>query len=386
MLPLADGYLLWSVLGATLRGLGWFAGLFLAFAVVTNAKRMTQSDLPFDIALQAVLLQIPRIVLFTIPASLLFGTVSTFTEMSSKGEITALMAGGMGLKRMLRAPLLGALVLAIFAFWLQEVVVPGAESKKDIAIKNASRKIVIKDGFEIVDKRPDGLTERRISARSFDAQTQVLVEPRAQIYNPDNTTQVEIQAPRARWDANRKSWIFQNGKTTTFPRQKSAFSVENPFDELALKTDIAPQFASKGNGQTVRKQLENEAYEMVSLNQLDAFRAEKQRQFATATGADRKLLRKQIRSISFGIHDKWATPLIVLAMVLVGAPLGVRPQRTASPGLAMGFSIMAMLGYYLVWTLCTQIGKGGAALPQLVAYTPFLVLVVTGMVLIWRKS
>ena len=92
VLPLADGYLLWSVLGATLRGLGWFAGLFLAFAIVSSARRVAESNLPINMALEAVALQMPRIVLFTIPAALLFGAVSTFTEMSSRGEITALMA------------------------------------------------------------------------------------------------------------------------------------------------------------------------------------------------------------------------------------------------------------------------------------------------------
>ena len=112
-MPLADGYVVGQIASATLRSIGWFAGLFLAFAMIQAAKNVATADLPVAIAVQSLLLQLPRIVLFTIPASLLYGTVATFSEMSSRGEVTALMCGGMSLPRMLRWPVIFAVALTI---------------------------------------------------------------------------------------------------------------------------------------------------------------------------------------------------------------------------------------------------------------------------------
>ena len=103
-------------------------------------------------------------------------------------------------------------------------------------------------------------------------------------------------------------------------------------------------------------------------------------------GELRRAIEREIRRETYGIHDKFATPLVVLAMLLIGAPLGVRPQRTASAGLAMGISLMVILGYYLTWTFCTQWGKGGGNAPVLAAYLPVAALSVIGIVLLIRKG
>jgi lipopolysaccharide export system permease protein len=60
------------------------------------------------------------------------------------------------------------------------------------------------------------------------------------------------------------------------------------------------------------------------------------------------LTRRLISGATFGIHDKIATPLLCLALILVGAPLGLRPQR-ASAGFAPGMSLLIIMMYYFVW-------------------------------------
>ena len=139
-------------------------------------------------------------------------------------------------------------------------------------------------------------------------------------------------------------------------------------------------------------QLAAHNFEMVSLSELRAYRSELLNGVATAKRVapnDAKhiqFLQDEAGAATFGIHDKLATPLIVLAMVLIGAPLGVRPQRTASAGLALGLSLMVLLSYYIVWTLVSQWGKGGGTQPMLAAYLPFAILSGLGAFLTWKKS
>ena len=387
LLPLADGYIVGSVAGATLRSMGWFAGLFLAFALVQAARNVATADLPWNIALQTLTMQLPRIVLFTIPASLLFGTVSTFTEMSARGEITAFMGGGMSLSRMLRAPILLSVLLAGLAFWLQEVVVPGVELERSALTQRAAFAILRSQKFKpLVDYRKDGSVERIVQARAFDPEKGTLTEPGIQLLRPDFTVEIEIKAREAVWNSAQQSWVFRDGTTRKTGDSLDAPPITTPFSTLSLASAAPAPDRLGAKTKSAREQLQRKNYEMISWRQLNAYRAEQIAEYDALQGKERGDARKDIRAATWGLHDKFATPLIVVAMVLLGAPLGVRPQRTASPGLAMGLSLMVILGYYLLWTFCTQWGKAGGGGPIIAAYLPALALAATGTFLLWRKS
>jgi lipopolysaccharide export system permease protein len=391
-LPIADGYVLRNVVESSLRGLGWFAGLFLAFAIVSSARRVAADDMPISFVLEMIALQMPRIILFTIPASLLFGTVSTFTEMSGKGEITALMAGGMSLWRMMRGSLIFAALMGVFAFWLQEVVVPGTESAKDDAVKGAAARMGVQEDFQLIDKDSSGGIERIVQAAAFDPSKKLLVKPVIQLYRPDKTVEREISAESARWDEPTQAWVFENGRILNNPKRSSSdsnspFSLPTNFSELSLKTNVAPnpdRLTKKKR--TTEDRLKNNNYEMVSMRDLDAYRQRLGVEARSQKGKAKNETLKRIRTITFGIHDKFATPLICIGMILIGAPLGIRPQRTASAGLAMGLSLLVVVSYYIIWTLATSWGKAGGQGPVIAAYLTFALFALTGIVMVARKS
>lgn len=391
LLPLSDGYVVGGIALATLRSIGWFAGLFLAFALVQAAKNVAMADVPLAIAAESLALQLPRIVLFTIPASLLYGTVATFTEMSSRGEVTALMCGGMSLWRMLRWPFVFAVGLTIFAFWLQEVVVPDFELRKSNLTTRVATVILENQKFKpLVDYRDDGSLERIVQAEKFDIHNKTIRAPVIQLFRPDGIVVTEIKAQSAAWDGAQKAWVFYQGSTRTLKDKtaKNDFTtVLSEFPEFVVTTDKMPDPETFDAGEkSARDQIERKNYEMVSWRQLDAFRAEQIALVPTLEGAKQQAVKKEIRRETYGIHDKFATPLVAIAMLLIGAPLGVRPQRMASAGLAMGISLMVILGYYLLWTFCTQWGKGGGNAPVLAAYLPVALLSVVGIVLLIRKG
>ncbi len=389
-LPIADGFLVGGIAGATLRSIGWFAGLFLAFALIQAAKNVTTADLPIAIAAESLALQLPRIVLFTIPASLLYGTVATFSEMSSRGEVTALMCGGMSLPRMLRWPLLFSVALSLMAFWLQEVVVPDFELRKSNLTARAAVAILDNQKFKpLVSYRDDGTVERIVQAEKFDIKNKRIVAPVIQIFRPNGTIETEIKARSAAWNPAEKAWVFYEGSTRS-PREKADSEFDSTLSQSAefiVPTSQMPAPDSFDKGEkSARDQLAKQNYEMVSWRQLAAHRAEELVRVQTLNGEARSEVAKEIRRETYGIHDKFATPLVAIAMLLIGAPLGVRPQRTASAGLAMGISLMVILGYYLGWTFCTQWGKGGGQAPVIAAYLPVVALSVIGVVLLIRKG
>ena len=359
--------------------------------MIQAAKNVATADLPVAIAIQSLILQLPRIVLFTIPASLLYGTVATFSEMSSRGEVTALMCGGMSLPRMLRWPIVFAVGLTALTFWLQEVVVPDFELRKSNLTVTVAAAILENQKFKpLISYRDDGTLERIIQAEKFDIKNKTILNPVIQLFRADGLIESEIKAPRAAWDSVQNAWVFYQGTSRSLKDKtsKDDFTtiLSDPADFM-VKTEQMPDPDSfEGTEKSARDQIERKNYEMVSWRQLNAYRAEQIADAKNVNGEARREVEKEIRRETYGIHDKFATPLVVLAMLLIGAPLGVRPQRTASAGMAMGVSLIVILGYYLTWTLCTQWGKGGGNAPILAAYVPVAALSAVGIMLLIRKG
>jgi len=395
--PIADGFLGSQVLAGFWRGLTWFVGLFLAFVIVSGAQKVAQQKMSMSLVFLFILLQLPRIIVFTIPASLLFGTVSTFTEMSGRGEVTALAAGGMSLRRMLRAPFVMAVVLAILGFWMQETIVPECELRRGQLGISALKSARASDLFPRIDKDFEGNVKQEIRATGFDLQKIELTRPYIWLNRPDGSS-VQITAQSAHWDEPQKAWVFVQGTTRTLPslsNPKSGFAALPITAQFTKQTFPDLTLDPRKLGQTTRNAqdaFDAHTYEMVSLKELWAYRiqlAARLRETQVAPTPDPKqvkFLKGEVRAATFGIHDKLSVPLLIMAMILVGAPLGVRPQRTASSGLALGLSLMVLLGYYIVWTLVSTWGKGGGQQPIVAAYLPCAILFALGLFLTWKKN
>jgi len=380
----ADKYLLRQVVEATLRSLGWFAGLLLMFAVITAATKFAQNKLPLIDSVELIAYQMPRIIVFTLPMSVLQGTVQTFTDLSSKGELTALWAGGMSFPRMLRAPLVWGVLLGGIAFGMQEVVVPQSEQQRgEVLARQVGKIIAAQTNLKKVDLYPDNSVQRIIQAKHFDPKSGVLMQPRIQLYNHDRQLETQISAARAEWNIKTGQWNFYNGLITRL--MKSGGSTKAPFQEFEVNVVPDPR-ALKPGVLTLREHLKKGDFEMVSIMDLVDYHDSLKASLSTAVpGVSPAEIRRLMNGALFGIHDKIAMPLICLALILVGAPLGVRPQR-ASGGFAMGLSLLVLLLYYITWTLTSQLGKHGAVNPYLMAYLPFCITFLIGLVMVFKKS
>jgi lipopolysaccharide export LptBFGC system permease protein LptF len=89
--------------------------------------------------------------------------------------------------------------------------------------------------------------------------------------------------------------------------------------------------------------------------------------------------------VTFAIHDRLAAPLVCVALVLIGCPLGVRAPRAPSIS-PLGQALMVLLVYFAVWLTASYFGKSGAPIPLLWAYLPLLLLIGAGLALLRRKA
>ncbi len=385
---LVDRYLFAQVLEATLRGLAMFVMLLLVFAIISATNTMLANSLSLYGALLMIFYQMPRLFLFTLPMAILYGTLQAISEMSTHGEITALWGGGMSFLRLLRAPLVLGVVLAIFAFGVQEMAVPNAETRKvEVLSEQLANSTSVQKDLDFASENADG-SSLRITADEYNARTKTLLNPVVTRRNSKRETELEITADKAQWDTQNQQWSFINGHSKDWndmTKTGDAESTTGRSGKVVFK-GASPQLL-RGGDVTREQNLLKLNYEFVSLLDLEAWRHELDRRARDTRypAGKRADWHKMSVSATYGIHDKIATPLLCLPLILIAAPLGIRPQRS-SGGVSLGLSLMILLGYYVVWTWATKVGKSGIADPYILAYLPLGLATIAGMILTYQKS
>lgn len=386
----ADRYLFRGVFEATLRGIIWFAGLLMAVAVITAVRKVVANGVPLAGLTALIGYELPRIALFTLPMSVLYGTVQAFSHWSDHGEIVALQVGGMSVPRLMRAPMCWGVLLVIGAIWLQEFAVPVTQRQEDVKVAQAFiTGASSKANLRYEDPPPGhGPLHSVIQAAKFLPAEGVLIRPRLQLYDLDGHVTTQISAERARWDGQVNRWVLHRGEVVSIRRSVAG---NNPatilsgtpvlmsrFEQMQVRA-VPPEFLSQ-SVRSVQQHLDHGDFEYASLLDLWRYR-EGLRRAPSVSAKDR---RTAIWSATYGLHDKIATPLLCLALVLIGVPLGLHPPRT-SGNLALGASAAVLLVYYGVWTWASTLGTSGIA-PVFMAYMPIVLLTLAGATLVWKKN
>ena len=383
-LKIADAYLLRHMIEATTRGLVWFVSLLMMVSIIGAVRKLVDNTLDFEGLVRVLLSELPRLLLFTIPMAILFGTVQTFSDLSSKGEATALQVGGMSLGRMMRGPLIWGAILGLCVFVLQEKIVPSTQQNKQQVLAQAIAESGVRQNFDISLPRDNGGNEMKINARLFDPSNGRMTDPDLKIYNQDGGYR-RIRAKSGVWNLKSGKWkLFKvRSESVSGEGLGAQFNAAN-FGEIEF--DLPSPQALSSNAKSLRQNLDKGNFEMASIADLSNRRAELQRENAKAQTAPQRVTANiLINKMTYGIHDKLATPWVCVFLVLVGAPLALRPQR-ASGGFSMGLSLVVLLAYYVLWSTAQGIGRGGLVNPIFMGYLPAASTLLIGLVLFWKKS
>ena len=92
-----------------------------------------------------------------------------------------------------------------------------------------------------------------------------------------------------------------------------------------------------------------------------------------------------IRTFEIRIQQKYALPFVCVVFGLVGASLGVRPQRTGK-ATSFGISVIIIFGYYLLAFISNALGEVGVLSPFMSAWAPTILFLGVGVYLMQRVS
>ena len=317
-----DRYILKQVIEMFLMGVFVFTTIiFASDTFITLIKQIAKFGIPFKVAFIMILLNLPAVIVMTIPMGVLLATVMTLNRLSLSSEITVMRACGIGLNRIAKPIFIFAIVMALSSFYINEKIVPVmTQQSTKLALWALEQKHVL-----------------------------------------DNSKEGTIQVLQAReGHTTPQGWEFEKGATYTVANDGQVLNT-TLFDTSVVKFGLD---LSKTENKNLAKE-KNFAQLLKYLSSSDISQAD-----------------RQIYTIE--LFDKIALPITTIVFVLLGVPLAITPPRVRY-NRGFLFSILIIFAYYVVRALSLSFGEAGSLTPFLAAWLPNLVLTVWGTFMYYKK-
>ena len=354
-----DRYILKQVIEMFLMGVFVFTTIiFASDTFITLIKQIAKFGIPFKVAFILILLNLPSVIVMTIPMGVLLATVMTLNKLSLSSEITVMRACGLGLNRIAKPIFIFAVIMSLSSFFINESVVPVMMSQsKTLALWALGQKNIPdgKENFVFKELTDDGILKRLFYVGFCQKKT---------LYNVtvlDNSKEGTIQVLQAReGKTSPDGWKFEKGAAYTITDNGQVLNT-TLFDKSTVKFGL--DLSDEMNKNVAKEYNFTGLLKFLSKSDI--------------TPEDR-----QVYTIE--LFDKIALPLTTIVFVLVGVPLAITPPRVRY-NRGFLFSILIIFAYYVIRALSISFGEAGSIAPFLAACLPNIILTVMGTWLYYKK-
>jgi len=356
-----DKYIIKELLGPFVFGICAFSSVFIGTSTLFKiAQYITKYGASVTAVVKLFFLSLPNIIVLTFPMSMLLAALLAFGRLSGSSEITAMRSGGISFYRLTAPVLIVALFVSLFAVAFNEFIVPRANTAYNHIVRyEIERNTAPKSQEHIIIKEvKDGNIERLMYARKYDEATNTLQAISIQEFENGNIVRVQ-NAETAQWQNSH--WIMYNG---TIHDLSTAGNLQRT---MKFEQQVMP--ITKNPTSIKREQKDESEMTIKELKQ------------------QIKVLQSEyVKSSSYEIElqQRVSIPLASFVFALIGAPLGLQPQRSSS-SIGLGLSIIVIFIYYSIMTVTSALGQGGALPVIIAAWIPNITGVIAGCYLM-RKA
>lgn len=358
-MPVIDRYLLKQVILVFIMGVFVFSTIiFASDTFITLIKQISQFGIPFKVALIMILLNLPAVIVLSIPMGVLLSTVMVLNKLSLSSEITVMRACGIGLNRIAKPIFTFAVVMALATFIINESIAPiMAKESKDLALWALGQKNVPEGRQNFVFKE---LGDNWYLKRLF----YVGYCHKKTLYNVtvlDNSKPGTVQVLQAReGGTSPQGWLFKKGAIYTIGDDGEVLNT-TLFDTSTVKF-----------GLDLSKELNKNLASEMSFLKLTKY---------IASG---KVAKEDKNALKVQLFDKLALPMATLVFVLIGVPLAITPPRVRY-NRGFLFSILIIFAFYVLRALSISFGSAGTIPPFIAAWLPDIILAILGTWLYYKK-
>lgn len=337
--------------------LATFVALYLIADLFGRIEDILSNNVGTGIVVQYFLCGLPRIIYQLCPLAVLLSTCITLGLFMRNHEITALKALGISLFRIMNVFILISAGIFVAALLMQQYVMPQATTRfrhiRHEQIKGrALSRLVDKTAFWYRGR------DAIYNIDFFEAETGFLKQ--ISILYIDDRFQVTgaLSAAAGYW--NGIDWILQDCVERRFHPDGSQTSKHFPQKTVSL--DATPE-DFRGSRKTGEELSFTELWGLVQQIRSSGYRS---------------------TSYEVDLHSKISYAFINIIMAILGIPFALMIGR--SGGMALGIAASTCLGlaYWIFFSFCVSLGKGGVLHPFVAAWIANIIFGMLGMYLFLR--
>ena len=307
---------------------------------------------------------IPSFLGITIPMALVVAALIAFARLSSDSEITAMKASCIRLTHMVRPVVYFALACFMVTTFTSLVLAPGAEAalKEHLFNMVKSRAMV---GIEpgVFTTTFDGMVVYVEKMESLDKLQGIFIADERSVKEP-----YAIVARYGKLSADPKSMnvtlSMQEGSIHVKPKDDQTYTIMG-FDAGRLYLDINNALAQKG---PARKGYRDYGT-LELLREIRQLRSEG----------------KPAHSPEAELHKRLSIPFSCLILGLIGAPLGIRRNRSGKSA-GIFIALMVFLVYYIIVGTAGNLAETGIVRPALAYWTPNILMLLAAGFFVYIKE
>ncbi|GAB1352958.1 MAG TPA: LptF/LptG family permease [Candidatus Rifleibacterium sp.] len=358
MIRILDRYIFTQLIGPFLFGFFLFVTIIAIDPLMSTLQSIVNENIPMSVMGRWFLNRLPQDMIFTFPMSVLLANLLVFGRMSKDSETTALRAGGTNFFRILLPVVIFALMVTLFSFVFNELVVPTANQQARNIRRTEIMRLVEPEASEnSVMRTSDGAFAY---ARKVFEKRGLMEKVLLEYYDDKGVLEKRISAATAEWDGS--AWVLKSVIEQSYSEADGlAAPATRPELRMATIEESPEDFArqSKKPNEMSYSELKGriEAYERT--------------QFMDTT------------EMRVGLAMKTSLPFASFFFAIIGASFGLTNNRSGA-FIGFGVSILIIFIYYVMMSLFTALGKSGFLPPLLAAWAQNIIFAFVGFYIVKR--
>jgi lipopolysaccharide export system permease protein len=357
-----DKYILRLLTETFLFGVVAFSSIFTGVGIIPNLVREASSHgIALPIAISLFFAQLPQVMVYTFPMSILLSSLQVFSTLSNNNEITAIRSAGISLIRIVLPALFFGIIISLVTMFFSESLVPNANLYVEYTMSKARNeyKPVMRTSVNI-PQYENGQLKRTVNAGSI--YKEKMQDVTVTEYT-DGFLERVIFADNADFVAG-QGWQFNNGILYIFKKETDSLT-RILFEKELINLRVSPTDI-------------NVILEKSQSDQLSFFKLREQINKRKKTGQDTIKLQVEL-------FVKTSLPFACFIFMLLGAPMGLNPQRKSN-AVGIGISLLIVMLYYMLMALGEWLGIINVVPPLLAAWLPNILIGIVGLYLLIKKS
>jgi len=352
-----DRYIITQVMSYFLGVVALLTILLIVETMFELMEMLINKKVPVINVVELLVYRLPAFLVLTFPVSLLGSSELAIAQMSTNNELAAMRTGGISFRRIMKPFLVVAVFVSILSFVTNDYIVPEANHKS----QNIIREIVLKQGPPQIQRNVffRDAENRYFYINRLDEENMIMREIMVYEMTRERFPRV-ITAREGRWVED--TWELRFGTVYNY-NEAGKITYEMSFQdmEIIVKDELQDFFRNQRTPQ-----------------EMSSRELRQQIQILSDAGVDTK-------NFEVDYHVKYSYPLVAVIFAMIGVPLGTQMKRsTKATGIIISIGLVFI--YYVIYSLCRSLGRGGMIDPFVSAWIPNVLFLMLGIFLVLKAE